>query len=163
MTTTIKDIEDRLKVEYAEDQDGSGFKVFGIEYALGDVSFLLSEHKRLSEEVERLGVAYTNIGNSVLVMPEDFKDEGDRVYLNSTNDAEVFRRLGAKYWDWKMEQMAIRMWLVGWLIYRSVWFLRMAGKLAPDGFYRVQIEKCLKGMWDNGINARAISGAGWSK
>ncbi len=59
----------------------------------------------LAARLERLEKLYHDIGNTVLNLSEEFQDEGDRVYLGSTNDAEIFRQLGAKYWEWRLPPM----------------------------------------------------------
>ena len=52
-------------------------------------------------EAERL---LHRIGNAVLNMSDKFQDEGDRVYFESTNDADMLRELGREYWDWQLAQ-----------------------------------------------------------
>lgn len=54
-------------------------------------------------ELAKVKALLHEIGNSVLCLSEEFQDEGDRIYLGSTNDAEIFRRLGAKYWSWRID------------------------------------------------------------
>jgi hypothetical protein len=45
------------------------------------------------------------IGNAMLNLSETLQDEGDRVYLASTNDRDMMRELGAKYWEWRIGEM----------------------------------------------------------
>lgn len=40
------------------------------------------------------------IGNVLMNIADELRDEGDRVYLNSTNDADLLRELSRKYQDY---------------------------------------------------------------
>jgi hypothetical protein len=60
--------------------------------------------QELEKGQERMDTLVRKLGDAALGVSDGLEDEGDRVYLGSTNDKDIIRRMAGEYWDWWLDE-----------------------------------------------------------